>query len=465
MMRSPRFFRSLRWRVQLWHGVLLAIVLAALAAREWSVRVDLLKRDLDNDIYRAAFLIDAAMQGRGEITAFPGGAPLPLGEAALLPEQKVRGMYYAIWRNGEPFPSEVSKNAPSDLFKPTAEHEGLLETRPDLRAWFINSAPGDYVVAGRSLESDGIAWRWMGLRIAVVAATIWAAVMLAGWWLVGRELRPVTRIASTAEQIAAGDLAQRIATPETESELGSLAAVLNQTFAQLEAVFARQARFTADAAHELRTPVAVILTHAQNSLADADISSDQREALESVERAAQRMRRMIESLLQLARLDAGTEGIAREPIDLAAVAADAVDHLRPIAVPRNVTLTTDLDPAELHGDAMTLGLVVTNLVSNAIQHGRENGAVRVSVRNDESGVVLEVADDGPGIPAAHAAQIFDRFYRVDAARTGTGRTGLGLAISKAIVEAHGGTIAVHGHPGAGATLIVRLPRGGQGTHS
>ena len=141
MIRWPRFFRSLRWRVQLWHGVLLACVLGALAAREWNVRVDLLKRDLDNDIYRAAFLIDAAMHDRNGPT--PAATSLPLGASALLPEQRASGMYYAIWRNGEPLPYEVSENAPADLFKPTIDHEGMLPTRPDLRAWFINSVPGD----------------------------------------------------------------------------------------------------------------------------------------------------------------------------------------------------------------------------------------------------------------------------------------------------------------------------------
>lgn len=459
MMRAPRFFRSLRWRVQLWHGVLLAIVLAALATREWSVRVDLLKRDLDNDIYRAAFLIDAALHGRGEIAAVPpGGTPLPLGEAALLPEHRALGMYYAIWRNGESQPSEVSKNAPSDIFKPPVEHEGLLETRPELRAWFINSAPGDYVVAGRSLDRDYIAWRWMGLHIAGVAAAIWAAVMLAGWWLIGRELRPVKRIASTAEKIAAGDLTQRIATRETESELGALTVVLNETFARLEGAFTRQARFTADAAHELRTPVSVILTHAQNALADGGLEPEQRDALEACERAAQRMRRMIESLLQLARLEAGWTPVVRETVDLAMVAGEAVRLLLPVAAARDFTITTGFDSAEVPGDAGALGQVITNLVGNAIHHGREGGNVRVMVRSEQDHAVIEVADDGPGIPKEHAAHIFDRFYRVDPARTGSsGHSGLGLAISQAIVEAHGGTITVQSEAVAGATLFVRLP--------
>jgi two-component system, OmpR family, sensor kinase len=289
-------------------------------------------------------------------------------------------------------------------------------------------------------------------------------VMLAGWWLVGRELRPMKAIEEAAGKIANGDLARRIQTRETESELGALAAVLNETFARLEGSFAQQARFTADAAHELRTPVSVILTHAQNALAGDGLDAESREAIEACERAAQWMRRMIGSLLQLARLDAGQETPPRDFIDLAAVAAEAVELLRPVAAGRNVTMTRDFQSAKVRGDAVALGQMVTNLVGNAIHHGREGGLVRVRVTvgnhpdGGTNGVWIEVADDGPGIPADHAARVFDRFYRVDAARSGTaGRTGLGLAISKAIVEAHHGTITVQSGDGKGAAFSVHLP--------
>lgn len=460
MMGRQRWVRSLRWRVLLAQGLLLAITLAALAMREWRVRVDLLKRDLDNDIYRAAFLIDAALHGRGGAPAISAGFA-SIGEASLLPEQKARGMYYIIWQNGNSKPSEISENAPPGISRPTASHEGLLETPSSLRAWFINSEPGDYVVAGRSLERDHAAWRWMALRIAGLTASIWAGVMLASWWLVGRELRLIQVIATTAERIAVGDLGRRIETREAESELGSLATILNQTFAQLETAFARQARFTADAAHELRTPVAVILTHSQNSLSDAGLSDEQRDAFECVERAAQRMRQMIGSLLQLARLDAGTEDIPVKPFDLSNVAAVAVGLLRPVAQGRNVTLITHLDPSEVDGDAMMIEQVIVNLADNAIRHGCENGVVEVRVRKADDAAVIEVADDGPGISPVDVPHVFDRFYRGDSARTSTGSNGLGLAISKAIVEAHHGTITVSSRVGAGTIFTVCLPGSGK----
>ena len=457
MIHPPKFFRSLRWRVQLWHGVLLALVLGILAAREWDVRVDSLKRDLDNEIYRATFLIDAAVHGRGG--GVPAGA-VPKGESILSPEQKARGMYYAIWGAGEALPHDVSENAPADLFKPNLEHEGMLETRPDLRAWFINSLPGHYVVVGRPLTRDYVAWRWLGVRIAGAAAAIWAVVMLAGWWLIGRELRPVRAISAVAGEIAAGDLTRRIRTGETESELGALAAVLDETFARLESSFAQQARFTADAAHELRTPVAVILTHSQNLLADDKLDGESRKAVEACERTAQWMRRMIESLLQLARLDAGREALPQEIIDLAAIAEQAVNRLRTIAAAREVKLTTDFTTTRVRGNAEGLAQVVTNLVINAIHHGSAGGSVHVTVK--ASGIdeaLIEVADDGPGIPADHVERIFDRFYQVDPSRSGSrGSSGLGLPISRAIVSAHQGTISVRSDPGKGSTFTVRLPQ-------
>ena len=160
---------------------------------------------------------------------------------------------------------------------------------------------------------------------------IFSLVMAVGWWLVTRALRPIRAIGEAAEKIATGDLAQRIDARETESELGQLAGVLNATFARLEAAFAQQARFTADAAHELRTPVTVILMQVQNALTAGGLADEQREAMEASERAAQRMRRMIESLLLLARLDAGEETSRRERVELGAMVREAVEMLQPVA--------------------------------------------------------------------------------------------------------------------------------------
>ncbi|MCX6956414.1 MAG: ATP-binding protein [Verrucomicrobia bacterium] len=204
----------------------------------------------------------------------------------------------------------------------------------------------------------------------------------------------------------------------------------------------------------------VILTHVQNALAEGGLSEAQREAFEACQRAAQRMRRMIESLLQLARLDAGQEKGRQERVDLAQIGGECLELMRPLAAARRIVISEEWVAAECHGDAGQLGQVITNLIGNAIHHGPEGGEVRVSSGADESGAWVVVKDNGPGIAPEHAAHIFERFYRVDKARTGAaGRTGLGLAISQAIVAAHGGKISVESAAGKGATFTVRVPRG------
>jgi signal transduction histidine kinase len=208
----------------------------------------------------------------------------------------------------------------------------------------------------------------------------------------------------------------------------------------------------------LRTPVSVILTQTQGTLNRERSPAEYRETLESCQRAAQRMRRLIESLLALARLDAGPVSSRREPLDLARCATDCVELVQPLATERRITIQSQLAEAPCVGDADQLVLVINNLLTNAIHYNRDGGNIAINTRMENDRAVLTVSDNGPGIAPEHLPHIFDRFYRADAARTSSqGRAGLGLAITKAIVEAHGGTIQVASEPGRGSSFEVRLP--------
>jgi two-component system sensor histidine kinase MtrB len=171
------------------------------------------------------------------------------------------------------------------------------------------------------------------------------------------------------------------------------------------------------------------------------------------------MRRLIQSLMELSRLDAGQEPLRRESIDLAAIAHESVELLRPLAAARGLALRLDLVSAPGAGDPDRLAQVIANLVGNAIQHhGPGPGSVTVTTRREGHRMVLGVTDDGPGIPPEHLLRIFERFHRVDAARAGGGEhSGLGLAIVKAIVDVHGGEVAAENRPGGGARFTVSLP--------
>jgi heavy metal sensor kinase len=317
---------------------------------------------------------------------------------------------------------------------------------------------GDVLLVGRSLAQDLKDMQALALRLVGAGAGVLLLGLAGGWWLATRAIRPIEDIGATALKIAAGDLSQRINVADTDSELGRLASVLNSTFSRLEAAFAHQARFTSDASHELRTPVSVVLTQTQSALAREREPAEYRQALEACQRAAQRMRKLTQSLLALARLDAGQDPMRREAFDLARVTRECVEMVRPLAAERGVELVCDLPAMPCPGDAERISQVATNLLSNAIQFNHPGGQVRVSTRAENGVAVLTVADTGQGIPAQDLPHIFERFYRVEQSRSAAqGGTGLGLAISKAIVDAHSGTIGVSSQPGAGSTFSVKLP--------
>ena len=292
--------------------------------------------------------------------------------------------------------------------------------------------------------------------LTLIGGVILLVGLTGGWWFVGRALRPISEISSTATKISAGDLSQRINVAEAESELGQLAAVLNSTFARLESAFAQQKQFSSDAAHELRTPVSVMLTQAQTALNRERTANEYRETVEACQRAAQRMRRLIESLLALARLDAGQEVLKRLRFDFSKTIADCIEAIRPLAYERGVKISVEVESLEITGDSERLAQVITNLLANAIQYNLSDGEVRVKLESQDGMAVLTVSDMGRGIATEDLPRVFERFYRADKSRS-TGGNGLGLAISKAVVEAHGGTIEVSSEENIGTTFTVRLP--------
>lgn len=281
-----------------------------------------------------------------------------------------------------------------------------------------------------------------------------------GWFLVARSLGPIDRISRAAEQISGLNLSRRIDPAHMESELGQLASTLNGMFDRLQSAFDQQARFTADASHELRTPLSLILSRAELALNRERPSDEYRESLQIIDRAAQRMKAVVEGLLLLARADAQQLTLVREPVSLAALAEEIVGLLGPLATEKGVRVTVRTQPALVEGDPERLRDVVTNLLTNSIRYTPQGGRVGVAVLEKPEGIVLEVEDTGIGIPEKDQPHIFERFYRVDQARTrDRGGSGLGLAIAKWIVGAHHGSISFASREGHGTTFTVTLPKG------
>lgn len=484
---------SIKWRLQAWHGFLLVSLVAGLMTGFYTYERKVLLQGIDNDLRETMTPLlprVAPPEGRtgGERRPGPPGPgaregfdPLlgPPGEDGPPPPEggpmregpgenrrrrplsiDLGKYYYAAW-GPEHQSVALSTNAPANLTEPPAaarRQNSLLRNRDGRRELIYFVPNGSRVLVGTSLAATQAELHRLGGTLAGIGCAIVVLGLAVGWGLATRALRPIAEISHAAQKIAAGDLSKRIDPSETESELGQLATVLNATFARLEAAFAQQQRFTSDAAHELRTPVSVILTQTQSTLNRERSAAEYRETLEACQRAAQRMRRLVESLLKLARIDAGQEALQTTPFDLATTAHDCLELIRPLAVGRNIRVVAELAPTPVTGDPGQISQVITNLLSNAVNHNREGGELRVVTRAEPGGAWLLVTDTGPGIPPEHLPHVFDRFYRVDVARASAdGGSGLGLAISKAIAEAHGGTLLATSAPGQGATFSLRLP--------
>ena len=295
--------------------------------------------------------------------------------------------------------------------------------------------------------------------VAVLAAVgaVSASVVRAG-------LRPLEDIEATAGAIAAGDLARRVERAEPRTEVGRLGLSLNAMLGHIQTAFeARQAseerlrRFVADASHELRTPLTSIRGYAELFRRGAATRpEDLADVMRRIEEEATRMGVLVDDLLLLARLDQGRP-LERQPVDLARLAADAVADARAVEPDRPIVFEQP-EPTVVEGDEARLRQVAANLLANVRQHTPPTAPVRVEVRRDRSHALLEVADEGPGLPPDQAERIFERFYRADPSRTRAhGGTGLGLSIVAAIVEAHGGRAQVDTAPGAGARFSIELP--------
>ncbi len=288
------------------------------------------------------------------------------------------------------------------------------------------------------------------------------ALLLLVLWVVRIGMRPLDDMTETAGAIAGGDLTRRIRHTDDHGEVGRLGNALNGMLSQIEAAFrertsseARLRRFVADASHELRTPLTSIRGYAELLRKGAfDTEGERRRAAERIEGEAARMSLLVEDLLLLARLDQGRPPV-REVVDLCPIVIDAVDATRINDRERTVTLDVD-GPVVVHGDAARLRQIVDNLLQNALVHTYPGTAVGVEVRRQGGSAVVRVTDEGPGLDAEQAAQVFDRFYRGSEARTGEG-TGLGLSIVAALAAAHGGSARVDTAAGEGSVFTVEIP--------
>ena len=348
--------------------------------------------------------------------------------------------------------------------------EGIYEATVEGQGYYIYDRPvyiQDYgrlwlrgVMAKDEMGQVGAIHTVIKVSFVLLPALVVLAAV-SGYLLTKHSFKPVENIINSAEQITEGkDLSRRIGLGEGKDEIYRLANSFDQMFQRLEESFEAEKQFTSDASHELRTPIAVILAQCDYVLEEGASLEEYQEAMEVIERQSYKMSRLINQLLDFTRLERRTQGIQKEPINLSSLVSTICEEQSELRV-NDITILSDIEPeARVEGEPMLLTRLLTNLISNAYQYGKEGGHTWVKVWTDTYHVYISVKDDGIGIAEEVQDKVWKRFYRVDSARTSTDNhsSGLGLAMVKQIVLLHHGEVQLRSQLGIGSEFIVRLPK-------
>jgi signal transduction histidine kinase len=343
-------------------------------------------------------------------------------------------------------------NQPSD-YRNELRKLGLAPTFFGRPPGFTTGAAGAKIAEAVRAQLRSDALHRLLIEYVVALGAMTAVSVAAGWLLAGRALRPLREITATARRVSGENLGERIGLKGPADELKQLADTFDGMLGRLDAAFASQRHFVANASHELRTPLAIMRTEVDVSLADPDASvGELRRMGEAVRETVDRCERLIEGLLMLARSEAATG--REEPADLAALAADCVTDLRAHAREADVDVRDELEPAWTRGDPALLERMIANLVDNGLRHNEHGGYLRVSTRAVGGHVELTVANGGARIEPADAETLTEPFRRLD---RGAGGFGLGLSIVNSVVAAHGGTIEITAPHAGGLEVRIELP--------
>lgn len=489
--RRWRLFRwqisSLRWRILVWHSVILTAVTVAFAVviylhqrrttldaidSELTAGVTVLTGKLqaaDPDVVSALLDDNSATNQtdalRQRVEALASNLQVPQTFAGRRYRRQSEEPYCAIWRadgsllmESDPDPQQTTVSSTS--LQLMERH--LIRNRGFYREAIGSGPQGTIVVVGRFIEADLRDLRDLPFILAGIGCAVLVLGVAGGWFLSRNSVRPIQQISDVASSISQHDLAGRIEVAEMDLEFQQLSETLNNTFQRLESAFAQQVKFTADASHELRTPLSVIKMHQELALSRDRSAEEYRQAIEVCQRSTLRMTSLTEALLELAKLDTLQNSelpLAQDVIHLKTIAMEVTQDVQPISSAQQVSISTNVQNAEVVGDAAGIAQVVFNLLTNAIAYSSAGSQVKVSVEQGDSTATICVSDSGTGIVKDEQSRIFDRFYRAEDARSrDTGGSGLGLAICKSIVEAHGGSIRVESELGVGSQFYVTLPK-------
>jgi heavy metal sensor kinase len=462
--------RSLRFRLVAWYAGLLAVVFALLGMLTVVVLRHYLEAGLqDTQLRRANQIADTllvSVRRAGDASISPEIESLYAPEANDRFIRITRDDGSVLYSSGPPRDESFNPSAVSPAPANTRAALSRRERLPDGKVLLIAALRSQPTSgAGYIIEVGAPTAQIEAMLVhVVILLTIGLPVVLigavgGGYWLVQHALAPVDQIARKAEQITQHNLSERLPIVRTGDELERLGISLNHMISRLEDAVCNSKRFLADASHELRTPLTVLRGELENLLRHARLEDETRESLGSMLEEVERLAKIVEGLFALSRLDAGEAQTEWVQLDLAELAATTADQMSLLAEDKGVSVDCQAAQSILvEGDRARLKQVVVNLLDNAIKYTPSGGAIRLRVARQNGHAVLHVTDNGIGIPPDALPHVFDRFFRVDKARSrNEGGAGLGLSIVKSICAAHGAEVEVESASGAGSHFRVILP--------
>ena len=470
LKRIPSILHSIRFRLVLWFTAILALVLFAFST--------FIYINQGSDILgESEFRLERKMAALGvTLTVTPEGILVPPGvlqDTDVLLYTNPKGQVLA---SHGPLPTQDSLNLAAHArqeFENRSSPESVTSWTeragsPRLKYMFVTVpiqnglGQSGLVVLGSPADPYGLGSRLLFTLAAGSLVTLLIA-LLGGYWLADRAMRPVHTITQAARTIGETDLSRRL-NMKSRDELGELANTFDGMLGRLQSAFERQRQFVADASHELRTPLTIVNLETSRTLASPRKAEEYRDALAIIHSENDFMTALVNDLLTLARMDAGQAIMQSQPVDLSDVALETIERLAPLAARNGVRLDAgDLPEARILGDRQHLIQMVSNLVDNGIKYAAGEYK-KVSIETGKTGGTawVRISDNGPGIAPEHLPHLFDRFYRIDKARTRAGvepaepkspsGSGLGLSIVQWIVHSHGGEIRVESQVGSGTTF-------------
>lgn len=488
--RATQFGNSIRVRLTAWNGFILAVTLLAFAAASYELLAHASLDQVDDGLNLQLRSAQLAIRERARETS---AQPAVLAE--IVNDLQLDGYRVAVAEGDTAFvvtratradrdDGDLPSSGPVEPSRPTVVSDGLrrriVEHLPQALPFTIRDEHQRVRIRASSEQINGrpvivaavaslgdvaeLLETVRGLFFVAIPLVVVIAIAI-GYALARRALDPVAAMTAEAERIGARTLSERLSVTNPNDELGRLGSAFNAVVDRLDSALEQQRRFTADASHELRTPISVIRAEADVALNATRTASEYHDALTVIRNSSEHLSRIVNDLFLLARADAGQVGLMTAPIYLDELVVETVRTFRSLAATRRVQINvTAPDESQVIGDETLLRRVLVNLLDNALKYAPEGSSIDVAVERDAASYRVSITDVGPGIPSEARSFIFDRFYRADSARVretsayGTG-AGLGLAIGREIATLHGGTLSLR--DGDGPTVFdLRLPAAG-----